>query len=62
MDRISPDRAALELAHSRLRTPVPLDDMLKTPALKVVLETLARRHMKRRDQVDVKRLQANDKD
>jgi len=62
MDRIAPDRAALEVAHSWLRTPSPLDEMLKTPALKVVLETLARRHMNRRNRVDVKKLQANDKD
>lgn len=62
MDRIVPDRAALEIAHGFLRTRAPLDEMLKTPALKVVLEILARRHMQRRIQVDVKKLQANDHD
>jgi hypothetical protein len=62
MERVAPDRAALEVAHSWLRTPAKLDDMLKTPALKVVLEVLARRHMQRRSRVDVKKLQANDKE
>jgi hypothetical protein len=62
MDRIAPDRAALEVAHSWLHTPAPLDEMLKTPALKVILEVLARRHMQRRSRVDVKKLQANDKE
>jgi hypothetical protein len=62
MDRIAPDRAALEVAHRWLQTPSPLDEMLKTPALKVILEVLARRHMQRRSRVDVKKLQANDKE
>lgn len=62
VDHIAPDRAALEIAHSWLHTPSPLDEMLKTPALKVVLEILARRHMQHRSRVDVKKLQANDKD
>lgn len=62
MDRVSPDRAALEVAHSWLQTPAPLDEMLKTPALKIILEALARRHMQRRSWVDFKKLQANDKD
>lgn len=62
MDRIAPDRAALEVAHCWLCTPSPLDEMLKTPALKVVLEILARRHMQRRGRADVRKLQANDKD
>jgi hypothetical protein len=62
MDRVAPDRAALEVVHSRLSTPTGLDEMLKTPALKIVLESLARRHMQRRSRVDVKKLQANDKE
>lgn len=62
MPRISPDRAALEIAHIKLRTAAPLDEMLKDPSLKIILEVVARRHMQRRDRVDVKKLQANDND
>jgi hypothetical protein len=62
MDHISPDRASLEIAHRWLSTPAPLDEMLKHPALKIILEAVARRHMQRRDRVDVRKLQANDKD
>lgn len=59
--RCEPDRAALEAAHIKLRTPMRLDDMLKNPCLRIVLEAVARRLMQRR-RVDVKKLQANDKD
>lgn len=62
MKRIEPDRASLEIAHSRLRTTTSLDEMLKIDSLKRVLETVARKHMKRRDRIDVKKLQANDND
>lgn len=62
MHRITPDRAALVVAHRRLLNPMPLDEMLKDPTLKIVVETVARRHMQRRERVDVKKLQANDND
>lgn len=62
MARPAPDRAALEIAHTILRGQTPLDDMLKNPALKTVLTTTARRHMRHRDRIDVKKLQANDND
>lgn len=62
MDRPLPDRIALEFAHRALRTAVPLDELLKVPAQEVILKILARRHMQRRAGVDVKKLQANDKD
>lgn len=62
MPRITPDRAALEVAHSRLHVTVPLDEMLKNASLKIILEAVARRHMQRRARVDVKKLQANDND
>lgn len=62
MARAEPDRAALQVAHRLLRSSWSLDDMLKVPSLKVVLYTTARRHMKRRDQFDAKKLQANDHD
>ena len=61
MQRVVPDRAALEVAHMMLRTTDRLDDMLKHPALKLILEAVARRHMQRRARIDVKKLQANDK-
>lgn len=61
MQRIVPDRAALEVAHTMLRTNARLDDMLTHPALKLILEAVARRHMQRRARIDVKKLQANDK-
>jgi len=62
MVHAEPDRAALEVAHRMLRTPASLDDMLAHPTFKLVLKILACRHMARRDQVDVKKLQANDHD
>lgn len=62
MVRAEPDRAALEIAHRMLRVPTALDDMLKVPALHIILKAVARRHMQRRAQVDVKKLQANDHD
>lgn len=58
----TPDRAALEIAHRALQTSVSLDDMLKIRAQALILNLLARRHMQRRDRIDVKKLQANDKD
>lgn len=61
-DRIEPDRAALEIAHSQLRTTMPLDAMLANEALTKVLKNVARRHMQRRARLDVKKLQANDED
>lgn len=62
MVRAEPDRAALEVAHRMLGTPTPLDDLLTHPTFQLVLKMLARRHMRRRGQVDVKKLQANDHD
>jgi len=57
---LTPDRAALEIAHRSLRCSTPLDEMLKDASLRRLVESLARRHMKRRSRVDVKMLQAND--
>jgi hypothetical protein len=62
MQRIQPDRAALEIAHRILRTTQPLDDMLKSTALTIILNNVAIRHMQRRSQIDVKKLQSNDVD
>lgn len=56
------DRAALEIAHSRLMVTTPLDEMMKHEAQRIILENVARRHMQRRGQLDVKKLQANDLD
>lgn len=57
---LQPDRAALEVAHRMLRTPQPLDEMLQVRSLEIVLTNVARRHMQRRAQRDIKKLQAND--
>lgn len=62
MAAIVPDRAALEIAHSKLRSKRPLDEMLQVASLRKVLESVARRHMKRRAQFDPKMLQAGDTD
>jgi hypothetical protein len=55
-----PDRAALEMAHYLLRSTQPLDDMLKSTALRIILKNVAARHMQRRARIDVKKLQSND--
>lgn len=60
--RIQPDRAALEIAHRMLSVSTPLDDMLKQSIFRLILENVARRHMQRRERLDVKKLQANDLD
>ena len=62
MARAEPDRAALEIAHRMLGSKASLDDMLKNPTLTAALKAAARRHMRRRAQVDLKKLQANDND
>ncbi len=58
--RIDPDRAALEIAHRLLRTPMTLEQMLGSRPLSLILMNVARRHMQRRNVFDTKRLQAND--
>lgn len=62
MAKIEPDRAALEIAYGKLRTTRPLDELLKVPGLRATLYAAARRHMKRRDRFDPKKMQANDSD
>jgi hypothetical protein len=62
MPAIVPDRAALEIAHSRLGSKRPLDEMLQVASLRKLLELQARWHMKRRVQFDPKKLQAGDTD
>ncbi len=57
-----PDRAALEFAHRAMRTAAPLEEILRTRSLEIILKLLARRHMQRRSRVDVKKLQAHDND
>jgi hypothetical protein len=60
MVHAEPDQAALEIAHRMLRVTTPLDAMLQHPTFRIVLRRVARVHMERRAQVDVKKLQAND--
>ena len=62
MQHATPDRLALECAHRMLRVTTPLDEMLKNATFKIILEAVARRQMQRRSWVDVKKLQANDKE
>lgn len=62
MAHIQPDRAALEIAHRKLSVVTPLNDMLKSRALELILNNVARIHMQRRGRVDIKKLQANDHD
>ncbi len=59
---IEPDRAALEIAHYFLAVTMPLDEMLLKKEFELILKNVARRHMQRRQQLDVKKLQANDND
>lgn len=58
----APDRAALEVAHRLLRTPLSIDDMLAHPAHRLILKNVALVHMQRRAKFDAKKLQANDND
>lgn len=60
--RIEPDRAAMEIAHQLLATPMPLDEMLKKKEFELILKNVARRHMQRCMRVDMKKLQANNND
>jgi hypothetical protein len=62
MPRIEPDRAALEIAHRRLRCSLSLDQVLADARLRTVLMTVARKHMRSRSRFDPKMLQANDND
>ena len=59
---IEPSRADLELAHYFLNTKTPLDEMLQKKEFELILKNLARRLMQRRQQFDLKKLQANDID
>ncbi|MBS1170595.1 MAG: hypothetical protein H6R01_1513 [Burkholderiaceae bacterium] len=58
--RIQPDRASLEIMHRKLQFPVPLDDMLRHPVMRITIEAVARRHMRSRAKFDHKKIQAND--
>ena len=62
MTKIDPDRAALEIAYGQLHTTRPLDELLKVLNLRATLYAMARRHMKRHDRFDPKKMQANDND
>ncbi|KIF80793.1 hypothetical protein [Noviherbaspirillum autotrophicum] len=60
--RIAPTRMSLEIAHRNLNVTLQLDDMLKHPAYRIILENVARRHMQHLARFDAKKLQANDLD
>ena len=59
-DRIKPDRMALEIAHKKMCTTMPLDKMLEVEKWRRILENMARKHMKQRAKFDIKMIQAND--
>jgi hypothetical protein len=53
--KTTPDRRALEIAYSRLKDQsMPLDAMLKNPAMKISLERAARTHQARLNRFDAK--------
>lgn len=60
--RIQPDKVSLEVAYRLLPCEDSLDVVLQHPALRIILENVARRHMQRRARFDAKKLQANDLD
>lgn len=60
MVRVEPDQAALEVAHLKMRTSLPLAEVMKDPSLRVIARAVARRHMQQRLRFDAKKLQAND--
>jgi len=62
MEQFEPDRAAIEYVYSVLHMLTPLDEALKHPTLNIVIKAVARRHQIRRDRIDVKKLQANDRE
>jgi len=62
MKRITPDTAALEIAHKRLPIKLPFSEAMRVPALKRMIENRARIHIREREKFDLKKLQANDND
>ena len=57
-----PDRAAIAIAYELCGKPMPLEKMLANPAQKAALISRAKKHMKQRQKMDLKKLQANDND
>jgi hypothetical protein len=63
MQRIQPDRAALEIAWGKRKNrPFTLEQMLADKTQRSIIENEARKHMKQRDKFDLKKHQANDID
>lgn len=62
ISRIEPDRVAMEIIHRKLQFITPLDEMLKVPVLKAVIVAIARDHMRRKMQFDIKAAQAKNND
>lgn len=56
------DRAALEVAHRWLGVNLSLETMLGDDRYRRILQSIARRHMRRRSQFDAKKLAAGDND
>lgn len=60
--RIVPTRMALEIAHRFLKVSTPLDEMLRHPTYRPILENVARLHIKRLQKFDAQKARANDLD
>lgn len=60
--KTEPDRAALEIAHSKLALTQPLDEVMKSKSLARTIKAVARKHIKNREKFDVKKMQAGDND
>jgi hypothetical protein len=62
MYRVEPDRAAMEIIHRKLCFTIPLDTMLKNPAMERIIKAASRRHMARRSWRDLKAEAAKNND
>lgn len=55
-----PDQLALEIAHRRVAPRTPYAEAMADPAISKLITARARRHMRERQKMDLKRIQAND--
>ena len=61
--KTTPDRLSLEIAYSRLTDKsIPLDDMLKNPAMKISLEQAARLHQEKLNRFDATAIRCSNDD
>lgn len=60
--RIHPDQAAIQIAYELSGKPCSLEKMLTNPTQRAALMARAKKHMKQRARLDIKKLRANDND